>query len=107
MNENTTIAATPTDDNAKLNNDDVQSRLADTNGWVLEKDGAIRRTFEFETFLDAVAFVNRIAHAAESAQHHPDMDIRYNKVTIGLLTHDAGGLTAKDFALAQQVNEFF
>jgi 4a-hydroxytetrahydrobiopterin dehydratase len=60
----------------------------------------IRRTYVFADFVAAMAFVNALAEAAEQAQHHPDIDIRYNKVTLSLTTHDAGGLTAFDFALA-------
>lgn len=62
----------------------------------------IHRTFEFEGFLDSIAFVNRIAKRAQKLNHHPDIDIRFNKVTLQLTTHDAGGLTEKDFVLARQ-----
>ena len=67
----------------------------------------IRRTFKFEDFLMSIAFVRRIAKRAEKIQHHPDIDIRYDKVTLTLTTHDAGGLTAKDFTLAGQCDEVF
>ena len=62
----------------------------------------ISRTFVFKDFPAAMKFVNEIAELAEQAQHHPDVDIRWNKVTLALTTHDAGGLTEKDFALARQ-----
>ena len=62
----------------------------------------ISRTFEFKDFPAAMVFVNAVAELAEQAQHHPDMDVRWNKVTLALTTHDAGGLTEKDFALARQ-----
>ena len=62
----------------------------------------ISRTFVFKNFPAAMKFVNRVADLAEQAQHHPDVDIRWNRVTLALTTHDAGGLTEKDFALAQQ-----
>lgn len=62
----------------------------------------ISRTFEFKDFPAAMKFVNTVAELAEQAQHHPDVDIRWNKVTLALTTHDAGGLTEKDFALAKQ-----
>ena len=61
----------------------------------------ISRTFEFSDFVAAIKFVNAVAELAEQAQHHPDMDVRWNKVTLALTTHDAGGLTEKDFALAR------
>lgn len=64
------------------------------------KGGAITRDFEFDDFVAAMKFVNAVARAAEKACHHPDIDIRWNKVALTLSTHDAGGLTAKDFALA-------
>jgi 4a-hydroxytetrahydrobiopterin dehydratase len=62
----------------------------------------ISRTFEFKDFSAAMKFVNVVAGLAEQAQHHPDVDIRWNKVTLALTSHDAGGLTEKDFALAKQ-----
>ncbi len=62
----------------------------------------IHRAFEFAGFLESIAFVNRIAKRAQKLNHHPEIDIRFNKVTLRLTTHDAGGLTGKDFALARQ-----
>jgi 4a-hydroxytetrahydrobiopterin dehydratase len=62
----------------------------------------ISRTFEFKDFPAAMTFVNVVAELAEQAHHHPDIDVRWNKVTLALTTHDAGGLTEKDFALARQ-----
>jgi 4a-hydroxytetrahydrobiopterin dehydratase len=67
----------------------------------------LHRTCKFETFLMSIAFVRRIAKRAEKLQHHPDIDIRYDKVTLTLTTHDAGGITEKDFALAEQCDEVF
>ncbi len=78
---------------------DVASRLAALPGWQIQK-GELTRTFTFKDFLFALAFVNRVGEQAEKAGHHPDIDIRYNRVRLGLVTHDAGGLTAKDFELA-------
>jgi len=62
----------------------------------------ITRTYQFEDFPAAIRFVNRVGRLAEKAWHHPDIDIRWNKVTLNLTTHDEGGLTEKDFALARQ-----
>lgn len=62
----------------------------------------ISRTFQFKDFVAAMKFVNQVANLAEQAQHHPDIDVRWNKVTLALTTHDAGGLTEKDFELARQ-----
>jgi 4a-hydroxytetrahydrobiopterin dehydratase len=63
---------------------------------------AIMRTFQFKDFVAAIRFVNKVAKLAEQAWHHPDIDIRWNKVTLTLSTHDAGGLTKRDFALAKR-----
>jgi 4a-hydroxytetrahydrobiopterin dehydratase len=65
-------------------------------------DGQLTRTFERPTFLDAIAFVQKVAALAEAADHHPDIDIRYRKVTLKWVTHDADGLTSKDTDLAGQ-----
>lgn len=67
----------------------------------------IRRTFEFKDFLHGIDFVNRVAKKAQKIDHHPDIDIRYSKVTLTLTTHDKGGLTEKDFSLALQCDEAF
>ena len=63
-------------------------------------NGELSRTFEKPTFVDAIAFVRQVAELAEAQQHHPDIDIRYRKVTLKLVTHDAGGLTWRDTKLA-------
>ncbi len=65
---------------------------------------AITRTFQFKDFLGAMTFVHQVASLAEAAAHHPDIDIRWNRVTLALTTHDAGGLSEKDFALARQID---
>jgi len=67
----------------------------------------ICRIFKFEDFLRSLDFVNRVAKKAQKLNHHPDIDIRYDKVKLTLTTHDAGGLTRKDFILAQQCDEVF
>jgi 4a-hydroxytetrahydrobiopterin dehydratase len=67
----------------------------------------IHRTFEFKGFLKAIEFVNRIAKKAQKSNHHPDIDIRYNKVSLKLTTHDEGGITQKDFVLARQCDAVF
>ncbi len=75
--------------------------LALIPNWQLN-DGKITRTFQFKDFPAAIKFVEAVAGIAEEAWHHPDIDIRWNKVTLALTTHDAGGLTEKDFTLARQ-----
>ena len=67
----------------------------------------ILRTFKFEGFLKGIDFVNRIARKAQKLNHHPDIDIRFDKVTLKLTTHDEGGITEKDFSLARQCDEVF
>jgi 4a-hydroxytetrahydrobiopterin dehydratase len=69
------------------------------------KGGAISRVFQFRDFATAMEFVNAVARLAEQANHHPDIDIRYNKVTLSLTTHDEGGLTEKDFDLATKADQ--
>ena len=85
-----------------LSPDAAQARLTQLPGWQIES-GELVRTFEFPDFVAALAFVNKVGNLAESAGHHPDIDIRYNRVRLALVTHSAGGLTAKDFDLAAQV----
>lgn len=84
----------------KFSEAQIESALAEHPAWV-ELNGQIQRTFEFSDFVGAMAFVNRVAEYAEDAQHHPDILIRYNKVTLSVSTHDAGGITQKDFDLAR------
>jgi 4a-hydroxytetrahydrobiopterin dehydratase len=83
---------------------EVALHLSALPAWKVEA-GELARTFQFEDFRAAVRFVNRIAEVAEEAGHHPDIDIRYNRVRLGLATHDAGGLTAKDFDLAACIDK--
>ncbi len=85
-----------------LTDAEIRSRLAAIPGWELQ-GREIRRTFQFGDFAAALAFVNRVGALAEAAGHHPDIDIRYSRVTLALTTHDAGGLTARDFELASRI----
>ena len=87
----------------KLTDAAVQAALLTVPAWQLQ-NGMISRKFVFADFVAAMRFVNAIADAAEAADHHPDIDIRYNKVTLALTTHDSGGLTERDFALAAQAD---
>lgn len=86
-----------------LNEADVQRELAETPGWERAGD-AIVRTVEFADFKEAMGFVNRVAEVAEEANHHPDITIQWNKVTLTQSTHVAGGLTEHDFRLARRLN---
>lgn len=86
----------------KLSEAEVKAELEKVPEWA-EVGGEIQRTFEFKDFREAIAFVNRVAEEAERRQHHPDIMIRYNKVTLALTTHDSGGITEKDFEMAAAV----
>ena len=92
-------------DRTKLSDAEVQTWLKAHPGWALE-GGMIRRTFAFKDFRVAMTFVNKVADAANAADHHPDIDIRYSKVTLALVTHDAGGLTFRDTKLAEEADGF-
>lgn len=87
----------------KFTEQEVENALASVPEWS-EVNGEIQRTYQFDGFEQAIAFVNRVAEAAEAADHHPDILIRYNKVTLTLSTHDAGGITQNDFDLATKVD---
>ena len=89
---------------AVLTGPEIKQSLGRLTGWQ-HKGEAIQRTFEFPDFKAAMQFVNRIADAAEQAGHHPDIDIRYNKVTMALVSHDAGGVTEKDVRMAERINQ--
>ncbi len=89
---------------SKLSDIENQRARSDRSGWQRRGD-ALTRTFEFQTFPEAIAFVGRVADVAERLQHHPDIDIRYTKITCSLWTHTAGGITAKDFKLAEGIDE--
>jgi 4a-hydroxytetrahydrobiopterin dehydratase len=80
----------------KLSRADAEKRIKTLNGWTLDGD-AIRKQFTFKDFLEAIAFVNRLAPEAEKADHHPDILINYKRVTLTYSTHSEGGLTEKDF----------
>ena len=81
----------------KLSRADAEQRVKSLNGWTLDGD-AIRKQFTFKDFLEAIAFINRLAPEAERADHHPDILINYKRVTLTYSTHSEGGLTDKDFA---------
>lgn len=85
----------------KLKLPEIKSALGKVPHWK-RRGKIITRTFVFKDFPAAIKFVNKVAVLAEQAWHHPDIDIRWNKVTLALTTHDAGGLTEKDFTLARK-----
>ena len=86
----------------KLSPEEIETRLAGLPGWGRAGQG-IRKRYKFRTFPEAVAFVTRVAFLAEAADHHPDIAINYNRVTLALITHSENALTEKDFNLATQI----
>ncbi|MGD1088750.1 MAG: 4a-hydroxytetrahydrobiopterin dehydratase [Verrucomicrobiota bacterium] len=88
----------------KLDEAEILLALPSVLDWKMH-DATISRTFQFKDFPAAMKFVDAVALLAEEEWHHPDIDIRWNKVTLALTTHDAGGLTEKDFALAKKIDE--
>jgi len=86
-----------------LSSAEIQKKLNEVNGWQLV-DKTIKKQFVFDSFMPAIRFVNRVAELAEAADHHPDIAINYRRVTMNLSTHSAGGLTQKDFALAEKID---
>jgi 4a-hydroxytetrahydrobiopterin dehydratase len=88
---------------AVLSDDEIASRLGSLDGW--ERDGdALRRELKFDDFKGSVAFVNRVLEPAEAMNHHPDLAISWNTVTVTLSTHSEGGITESDFELATKID---
>jgi 4a-hydroxytetrahydrobiopterin dehydratase len=87
----------------RLSDDDVRTALAgDLPGWDFDGE-AIRREFVFKGFMAAIAFIDRLATEAHEARHHPDLENHYNRVLVSLSTHDEGGVTERDIALARAI----
>jgi 4a-hydroxytetrahydrobiopterin dehydratase len=87
---------------ARLSDEEIEQRLSDLDGWERAGD-AIERTFELDDFKGSVGFVNALTPAAEEMNHHPDLAISWNKVTVTITSHSEGGLTANDFELAGRI----
>jgi 4a-hydroxytetrahydrobiopterin dehydratase len=86
--------------------DEIKDVLKANPDWNL-KDGKLIREWTFKDFIQAMAFVNRVATLAEAAGHHPDIDIRYNHVVLGLVSHDASGITRRDASMANTLSKEF
>jgi 4a-hydroxytetrahydrobiopterin dehydratase len=85
---------------------EIAEKLADHPGWALNEEGQIARTFTFKNFAQVLLFANAVGYLAEQADHHPNLFIHdYKYLTISLMSHDAGGVTERDFALAGQIDE--
>ena len=89
---------------AKLTDAEISAGLAKLSGWSRNGD-TIEKAFTFKAFQDGIRFVDRVAVAADAADHHPDIDIRYTTVKMSLSTHSAGGLTKNDLALAGEIEK--
>jgi 4a-hydroxytetrahydrobiopterin dehydratase len=89
-----------------LNAAEIEEVLKNHPEWHLE-GGKLVRKWAFKDFVEAMVFVNRVAAVAEAAGHHPDIDIRYNQVILGLISHDAGGITKRDAAMAGRIDREF
>jgi 4a-hydroxytetrahydrobiopterin dehydratase len=87
-----------------LTDSEMRTALGNLPGWITNGK-AIERKFEFKDFKDAMAFTNRIAMIAEEANHHPNIEIIYNKLKLTLVSHDAGGVTNRDLKMAARINE--
>ncbi len=87
-----------------LSDGEIQKALKQLAGWK-QNGNAVERGFQFDNFVKAMEFVNRVAEAAEAVNHHPDILINYNKVTLTLVSHDAGGVTQRDLDMAKRINE--
>jgi len=87
----------------KLNAESIRGWLSARKGWK-RRSNKLTKDFEFPSFRDSIVFVNRIASLADDVDHHPDIDVRYDTVTVTLSTHDAGGITDKDLSLAEQID---
>ena len=85
-----------------LKQEEINAAIKAISGWELNSKAEITRTFEFKDFSHALLFVNSVGYFSEKMDHHPDIDIRWNTVTLALSTHEAGGLTERDFVLARQ-----
>ena len=85
-----------------LSRDEIEQKLGALPGWKLTAEG-IQKQYKLESFLSGIDLVRRVADAAETANHHPDILIQYDQVTFTLITHDAGGITRKDFDLAGRI----
>lgn len=89
---------------AVLTDAEIHKALPKLPGWK-KKGNTIERAFQFANFVEAMEFVNQIAEAAEAVNHHPDIHISYNKVSLVLVSHDSGGVTQRDIRMAGKINE--
>ena len=91
---------------AKLDSKEIEQRLKPLSGWDY-KDNAISKLFRFKEFMEGIHFINAVAGAAEAMDHHPDIMVNYTRVTFTCTSHDSGGVTERDFKLAQAIEEAY
>jgi 4a-hydroxytetrahydrobiopterin dehydratase len=89
---------------ARLPDDQIAERMKSVPGWAL-KQNQLEKAYTFDDFKGSMAFVNRVAAIADDMDHHPDILILYNRVTLSLTSHDSGGLTERDFSLAGRIDQ--
>lgn len=87
---------------SRLSEFEIQEKLSLLSGWEF-KENAIRKTFTFDTYMDSIAFINRLAEKAEEANHHPDMIVGWCKIDLAFTSHDQGGVTAACIEMAKEV----
>lgn len=88
---------------ARLSDDEIAERMKAVPGWAL-KANQLEKAYRFDNFKGSIAFVNRVAALAEAMDHHPDILVLYDRVTLSLTSHDSGGLTERDFRLASRID---
>jgi 4a-hydroxytetrahydrobiopterin dehydratase len=88
---------------AKLSSSEITAALSDLEGWAGDESG-LKRTYKFKDFVESMGFVNRVALLAEKADHHPDIEINYNRVALTLVTHSEGGVTSNDTEMAARIS---
>ena len=87
-----------------LSREEINQRISQLSDWKLE-DNKLQCVKKFKDFVEAIGFVNKLVEPSEASQHHPDLEISYNQVTVSLTTHDLGGLTEKDFSMAKEISD--
>ncbi len=87
-----------------FNETQIRPKLANYPAWTISGQ-SLRQDYQFKDFIQAIEFINRLVEPSEAMGHHPDISISYNKVIINLMSHDAGGITQKDFDLAAQIDK--
>lgn len=97
------VSSAPAAPAPRLTDGQIEKAISEIPEWSHVGD-TIQRTYAFANFVESMTFVGKVAREAEASQHHPDIMIRYNKVTLTLSTHDSGGITIKDFTLAKKAD---